>query len=274
MATKRKNGTKKWLKDELAQLYYGTDRRANGFRFGLLAFDLVTIVFFIFVSFWNPIPNWVYAADVVIGIILLTEFLARFFLVQNKLIFLVMPASLADIIVIGSLLVIPALHVFGSDYGDTFAFLRVLRLLRLLRSHYIFGTLRNHSNWVRLNEDVIHSVINLFVFIFVVTALVYVSQHEFNPQITNLVDALYFTITTLTTTGFGDITLEGTYGRLLAVIIMIFGISLFLRLVQTVFRPTRVTYPCPHCGLRRHDPDAVHCKHCGEVLNIPTEGAV
>jgi hypothetical protein len=25
-------------------------------------------------------------------------------------------------------------------------------------------------------------------------------------------------------------------------------------------------------GLLWHDPDAVHCKHCGRVLNIPNEG--
>ncbi len=83
---------------------------------------------------------------------------------------------------------------------------------------------------------------------------------------------MYFTVTTLTTTGFGDITLHGTHGRLLAVLIMIIGVSLFLRLAQTAFRPQKVHYDCPECGLSRHDADAVHCKHCGETLKIPTEG--
>ena len=53
---------------------------------------------------------------------------------------------------------------------------------------------------------------------------------------------------------------------------MIFGISLFIRLAQTIFRPAKVRFACPECGLQRHDPDAVHCKHCGHVLNIPNEG--
>jgi voltage-gated potassium channel len=57
------------------------------------------------------------------------------------------------------------------------------------------------------------------------------------------------------------------------VLIMIFGVSLFIRLAQTLFRPQKVHYECPKCGLSRHDPDAVHCKHCGAVVNIPTEGA-
>ena len=78
--------------------------------------------------------------------------------------------------------------------------------------------------------------------------------------------------TALTTTGFGDITLAGTSGRMISVAIMIFGVTLFLRLAQALFRPNKVRFPCPTCGLQRHDPDAVHCKACGTVLNIPDEG--
>ena len=107
----------------------------------------------------------------------------------------------------------------------------------------------------------------------IMTALVHATQLGRNPAINNYADALYFTVTTLTTTGFGDITLQGTSGRLLAVMIMIFGVSLFIRLVQTLFRPQKVHYECPVCGLTRHDPDAVHCKHCGATIHIQTEGA-
>lgn len=54
---------------------------------------------------------------------------------------------------------------------------------------------------------------------------------------------------------------------------MTFGISLFLRFIQTIFRRGKVRYECPSCGLNRHDIDAVHCKHCGKVLHITTEGS-
>ena len=104
------------------------------------------------------------------------------------------------------------------------------------------------------------------------TALVYIFQSNINPQINNYIDALYFTVTALTTTGFGDVTLQGTTGRLLSVVIMVLGVALFLRLVQTIFQPLRVTHKCQNCGLKRHDIDAVHCKHCGAGINIETEG--
>jgi len=52
---------------------------------------------------------------------------------------------------------------------------------------------------------------------------------------------------------------------------MIFGVTLFFGLAKAVLRPNKVRFPCPTCGLLRHDPDAVHCKACGQVLNIPNE---
>ena len=113
---------------------------------------------------------------------------------------------------------------------------------------------------------------HLAVFLFVMTAVVYETQHWRNSEIRNYIDALYFTVTALTTTGFGDITLPGTSGRLISVVIMIFGVTLFLRLVRVLVQAQKVRFGCPRCGLQRHDFDAVHCKACGTIVNIPDHG--
>ena len=134
--------------------------------------------------------------------------------------------------------------------------------------------LRIDSPFFRRNEDVIFAVTNLAVFIFVMTGIVYETQKFRNDEIRNYADALYFTVTALTTTGFGDITLPGTVGRLITVVIMIFGVTLFFNLARALISPNKVRFPCPACGLQRHDADAVHCKACGTLLNIPDEGAV
>jgi voltage-gated potassium channel len=204
----------------------------------------------------------IHSVEEVIGVFYLLEFAARIYISKQRFKETFNLVGVADLIVITSLLA-PV---------ENFMFLRVIRALRLLRSYHVLKTLRRHSRYVRRHEDIIFSIVNLFVFIFVVTAIVYVLQVERNPAITDYADALYFTVTALTTTGFGDVILVGTSGHLLAVLIMIFGISLFLRLIQTIFRPDKVRYKCPTCGLNRHDPDAVHCKHCGEILHIETEG--
>jgi voltage-gated potassium channel len=131
--------------------------------------------------------------------------------------------------------------------------------------------LRCRFDFFARNQQLIQALTNLLIFVFVVTALVFITQHGKHAHIESYIDALYFTVTTLTTTGFGDIVLTGQTGRLLAVLIMLGGFGLFLRLVQSVFRPNKVEFRCPDCGLLRHDFDAVHCKHCGRVLNIPSE---
>ncbi|PYF03915.1 ion channel [Rhodopseudomonas faecalis] len=156
--------------------------------------------------------------------------------------------------------------------GEAGGFLRILRTLRALRDYQMLARLRTDSTFFRRHEEVVIAVTNLAVFIFVMTAIVYETQKFRNPQIANYADALYFTVTALTTTGFGDITLPGTLGRLISVVIMIFGVTLFFNLARALISPTKVRFPCPVCGLQRHDVDAVHCKACGTILNIPDEG--
>ena len=148
-----------------------------------------------------------------------------------------------------------------------------MRTLRLLRTYQLLDRLRADFRFFRRNEEVIIAVVNLAVFIFIMTSIVYATQHSSNPNIGNYVDALYFTVTSLTTTGYGDVTLQGTAGRLISVVVMICGVTLFLRLAQVLFRPYKVRFPCPACGLQRHEADAVHCKACGTLLNIPDEGS-
>src|SRR6516165_10739084 len=89
----------------------------------------------------------------------------------------------------------------------------------------------------------------------------------------NYVDALYFTVATLTTTGFGDITLTGTSGRLLAIVMMIVGVSLFVRMVQVLFRPKRMDHRCPSCGLSELESDAILGRRCGALLASELRGA-
>lgn len=251
------------LTTRLKRLYHGRSKRARTFRYGLLAFDLTAICFFIVSSTLDE-AGWIYAADFIIGLFILADLSARFWIESERRYFLMRFTTWADVIVVATL--------FLPFFLESFLFLRVLRALRLLRSYHVLRDLRHEYVFFRRNEEIIQSVVNLGVFIFVVTALVYVLQVHTNEDINNYVDALYFTVATLTTTGFGDITLHGSTGRLVAVLIMVVGVALFLRLVQTIFRPSKVRYRCPDCGLSRHDPDAIHCKHCGRVLDIETEG--
>ena len=263
MQAKKSEAGSNRLKTTLAGLYVGRSKRAARFRLGLLGFDLFTISFFLLSTIIEPSP-WVWGIDVVIGLVLTADLGGRLWIAPRKLRFLTEITTLADIVVIATLL--------AASFIQDWAFLRVLRALRLLRSYHVLRDLRSRYKFFARNEDILVSSLNLIVFIFIVTAFVYVVEKNIHPQIQSYVDALYFTVATLTTTGFGDITLTGTAGRLLAVAIMVVGVALFLRLIQTIFRPQKVRFTCPACGLSRHDPDASHCKHCGGTIFIETEG--
>jgi len=243
----------------LADLYEGNSLRASRFRYALLLFDVTTLVFLVLTSFvqGNPVLEFI---DGIIGLIILIEFVARLSVSHHRLRDLFHPLGLADVAVIISFLA----PISGHELG----FLRALRALRLFRSYRITSRLKHDFAFVRRNYDTITAGTHLFVFLFVMTALVYETQHLHNPAIANYLDALYFTVTTLTTTGYGDITLVGPTGRLLAIVMMLVGISLFLRMVQVLLRPRKLHHRCLACGLAEHESDAVHCKRCGELLQL------
>ncbi|WP_195930639.1 potassium channel family protein [Hyphomicrobium album] len=250
---------------ETLRYFYESDARtAQRFRYALVAFDIVTILFIVATSFMpnNPVLE---RLDIAFGIVILADFLARLAISRNRLRELVHPASLADMAAIVSFLAPVA--------GEAAGFLRILRTVRLLHTYELLARLRQDSRWFRRNEEVILATVNLAVFLFIMSGIVYASQYGRNPGINNYVDALYFTVTALTTTGFGDITLQGTFGRFISIVIMILGVTLFLMLVRVLVAPHKVRFRCPTCALMRHDSDAVHCKACGTTLQIPDEGS-
>lgn len=253
------------LRDKLKLLYEGDTLEAHRFRYALLVFDIATIAFIV-VSSFLPHSLLVQGIDVILGLIILADFSARLAISPTPWKDLLHPTSLADVAAIVSFLAL----IVGEGIG----FLRILRTVRLLHTYQLLARLRADSAFFRRNEELIIASVNLAVFIFIMTGFVYETQHRANDKINNYVDALYFTMAALTTTGFGDITLTGTLGHLISVVIMIFGVTLFLRLVQVLLRPNKVKHPCPVCALQRHDRDAVHCKACGTILNIPDEGAL
>lgn len=248
----------------LHELYEGTTDRAQRFRYALLVFDVATIAFVIVTSFL-PLVTWIIACDVALGLCVLADFAARLHISRNRGREFLRLSTWADLVAIASFLA----PVLVEGVG----FLRILRTLRLLRTYHLLERLRMDSVLFRRNEEAILAATNLVVFVFTMTGIVFATQHGSNPAIQTPVDALYFTVTSLTTTGYGDITLPGTAGRLISVFVMICGVTLFFRLAQVVFRPYKVRFPCAACGLQRHEPDAVHCKACGHLLNIPDEGA-
>jgi voltage-gated potassium channel len=252
----------KQLREMMRLLYHGHSPGAVKFQRIALLVDLAIIVFFIVGPILRDRPSYLWL-DIAVAILLLGDIIARGLAATDVGRWLRQPTTLVDLFVLVTLLFPAWLANFG--------FLRILRLWTLSRTGFLWRPLRKRglAQW----EDTGRAIVNLVTFLFVVAGFIFTFFAGADSGIEGYVDALYYTVTSVTTTGYGDITLPGVWGKLVAIVVMIVGISLFVRLAQAIFRPHKVYFPCPQCGLNRHDPDAVHCKACGHVLNIPDEGA-
>ena len=249
------------FRSTLRLLYHSQAPTAQRFQFAVLIVDLAIIAFFIATPLLRENSSFLWI-DYSVAALLILDLAARALASTDILRWLRQLPVIVDIFILLTLL---APHLFFN-----LGFLRILRLWTLSRSGNIWRPLKKRG--LGGYQDTIQAVINLLVFLFVVTGFVYTAFANRDSGIAGYIDALYFTVATVTTTGFGDIVLPGTWGKLASIVIMIIGISLFVRLAQSIFRPNKVHFPCPQCGLQKHDPDAVHCKACGHVLNIPDQG--
>ncbi|MDV7143790.1 ion channel [Tropicimonas sp. TH_r6] len=253
------------LKSRIVSLYTGQAQRSVRFRYALIVFDLATVAYFIAVTPF-PMTPLIKAINVLLAIVILADFLCRLWIAPNRWAHLGRVYVIADVIVLGSLLFDPFIAI-------NLTFLRILRGLRLGHSNYLLQDLRSGSQFFREHEDALVAALNLVVFVFVTTSGVFELFADANRGMAGYIDSLYYTVTTLTTTGYGDLTPQTPPAKLFAILIMVVGVSLFLRLAGAIFTPNKVHAPCPTCGLTRHDIDAVHCKHCGGMVKIETKGA-
>lgn len=250
------------LRARLRYLYHGSQPPAVKFRLAVIVIDFAIIGFFLAAPILREAGWAFYVLDYVIAAVLAADLAARAYAYSDIRDWLKRPIVWVDLFVLATLL-FPA---WLANLG----FLRLLRFWTLLNSEFFWRTVGRRFDDTRV-EEITRALAALITFVFVTTGFVYATFRG-HDGIHGYLDALYFTVATLTTTGFGDITLEGNWGRVLSIVIMLVGITLFIRLAQTLLRPQKVRFPCPTCGLQKHDPDAVHCKACGESLCIPDDG--
>ncbi|MBD2775317.1 ion transporter [Iningainema tapete] len=201
--------------------------------------------------------------DNVILVVFSAEYLIRLWSEENKIKYIFSLYSIIDLIAI-----LPSfLPAVDISFVRLLRWFRILRLIRFIEGRFIFASISSDDGLI-----LTRIIFTLFAIIFIYSGLIYQVEHPVNPQVFGtFLDAFYFSIVTMTTVGFGDVTPISELGRLLTVLMILTGIALIpwqvgdliKRLVKTA---NQVETVCPGCGWSYHDADAKFCKMCGTNL--------
>ncbi len=200
--------------------------------------------------------------NIIVGIFVF-EYLLRLWSAPNRLRHIFKPYSLVDLIAI-----IP--FFFAADSYQILRIFRALRVLRLIRflegRHFFF------RRFSRTHVIIIRIFFIIFAIIFVSSGMIfYAEHHRPGANIITFADAVYFSIITLTTVGYGDITPVTGFGRFITILIVLSGIIFIPWQVKELIKHfiipgEKITFKCSVCGLEYHDQDAIFCKRCGAEL--------
>ena len=255
-----------WLQKEIA-FYLEDIENPVGRTINLLIMGLILLSSVIFVAETYTLPLSVEiiidTIDVSIIIIFTFEYFLRFWVAPDKTKFFFSPFSLIDLV---------AILPFFLGFTDirfilVFRWFRILRLIRFLDLKVAFFKLNTEDSIIFARI-----LFTLFTIIFVFAGLIYQVESRSNPEeFKTFLDAFYFSVVTMTTVGFGDLTPLSEGGKLLTVLMILTGIALIPwqlgDLVKQLLKSAgKVEKVCSVCGLSSHDPDAQFCKSCGNHL--------
>jgi len=166
-----------------------------------------------------------------------------------------------------------SLLIPGSQYFLVIRLIRVLRIFRILKLVQYLNEAKVIMRALKASRR------KIIVFLFTVATLVvifgslmYVIEGEDNG-FTSIPRSVYWSIVTLTTVGYGDISPKTGLGQAIASVIMILGYGIIA--VPTGIVTTEMTRAsadkistqvCPACSAEGHDIDAVYCKYCGHKI--------
>ena len=166
-----------------------------------------------------------------------------------------------------------SIFIPGAQYLLVIRILRVLRIFRILKLVQYLGEARMLIQALRASSRKI--IVFLLVVLLLVTifgSLIYLIEDP-KDGFTSIPKSIYWSIVTLTTLGYGDISPQTGLGQLLSALIMIIGYGIIavptgivtVELAQA-FKRQISTQACPECSAEGHDIDAKHCKYCGSRL--------
>lgn len=207
--------------------------------------------------------NWLNGGILLIFVI---EYVLRLWCARFRLSYILSLYSLIDLLAILPFLLV-AIDISFLRFLRIFRWFRILRLIRLLEGRILFHRFSSEDSIA-----LVRVLFTLFTIIFISAGLIYQTEHLQNPEtFRTFFDAFYFSVVTMTTVGFGDVTPISDTGRLITVIMILTGVTLIpwqlsILVKELVKATSQREIACSQCGHALHDADAKFCKRCGTLL--------
>ena len=267
---------KKGWKAKIHEVIYGTHTPA-GKLFDIVL--LVLIVYSVIIVMLESLPRFdikyhtfLDISEWVVTILFTIEYILRIICIKKPRKYIFSFFGIVDF-----LSTIPkylSYFIIGSQYITAFRALRLLRVFRILKLVRFVGESNNLVRALRASRT------KIFVFVFFVLIvavllgtvmyLVEGPEHGFE----SIPHSIYWTIVTLTTVGYGDISPETSLGQFIATFIMIIGygiIAVPTGIVSAEYASKDKKKAneeikgssCPDCATDILRMDAVYCRKCG-----------
>jgi voltage-gated potassium channel len=263
------------LRDRLHEIIFEADTPAGKLFDVLLIGSIIISVSMVMLDSVNSIQSGygslLYLGEWFFTILFTIEYLLRLFCVRRPMAYATSFFGVVDL-----LAVLPTyLSIFfpGTQYLLVIRILRVLRIFRVLKLVQYLGEVRLLSHALRASRR------KIIVFLFVVLTLVVIFGSLMylieNPEngFTSIPQSIYWTIVTLTTVGYGDISPQTGLGQTIAAMIMIIGYGIIAvptgivtAELSQAYKKSVSTQACTECSAEGHDSDAKFCKYCGSKL--------
>ena len=262
-------------RERLRSIIFLADTRAGRlFDVALIAVIIASVLVVMIESSVTAGEAWsmpLRGAEWAFTMVFLVEYLLRLIAVRRPLRYAVSFFGMIDL-----LTVLPAflgLVLPGSHYLAVLRLLRVLRVFRVLKLVPYMAEAEAIIRALRASRRKITVFLfSVLIIAVVLGSLIYVIEGEENG-FTSIPRSMYWTIVTLTTVGYGDLTPRTGLGQAIAAVIMVMGYGIIA--VPTGLVTAEVVSEtmhardrrfCQACGRAGHERDADFCRHCGSQL--------
>jgi len=158
------------------------------------------------------------------------------------------------------------LAIINLDFLYWLGWLRILRLLRFVNNKFIFVCIVKDETII-FSRLIYTFIAIIFIFSGIIFQVEYLNNSE---EFRSFIDTVYFSIVTITTVGFGDVTPDSELGRLLTILMILIGSVLILPQVGDSIKQliTTVNQENDSCDLNldAQNEDSEYCKVCGRNL--------